>query len=66
MQTSLSYLVSFVGLGCMLFVYPLLSVFSHAVLVWGIPLLYLYLFLLWLGFIVVIAWVMYKMPAGDA
>ncbi len=34
-------------MGCLLFNYPLLFVFSHNTLVWGIPLLYLYIFITW-------------------
>lgn len=36
-------------LGCLLFNYPLLALFNKAVLVSGIPLLYAYIFLAWLG-----------------
>ncbi len=42
-------------LGMVLFNYPILSLFNRSVLVFGIPLLYLFLFLLWLGFIALIA-----------
>jgi hypothetical protein len=34
-------------LGCLLFNYPLLSLFTGFTSVWGIPLLYAYLFLAW-------------------
>ena len=37
--------------------YPLLALFSKTVLWFGIPLLYLYLFVLWLVFIIFIAFV---------
>jgi hypothetical protein len=33
--------------GCLLFNYPLLSLFSRDGLVWGIPLLYVYIFITW-------------------
>jgi hypothetical protein len=42
-------------LGLMLFMPPLLAVASKDVMVWGIPLLYLWLFGSWLGLIVVMA-----------
>jgi len=35
--------------------YPLLALFDHRVLLAGIPLLYLYLFVLWLAIIVLMA-----------
>jgi hypothetical protein len=37
--------------------YPLLALFSKTVLLFGIPLLYLYIFVLWLVFIIFIAFV---------
>ena len=42
-------------LGCLLFNYPLLALFNKAALVFGIPVLYAYVFGAWLGFIVLIA-----------
>jgi predicted permease len=42
-------------LGCLLFNYPVLALFNKAAVVFGIPLLYAYLFLAWLGFIVLVA-----------
>ncbi len=38
-------------LGWLLFNYPLLAVFSRHAFIFGIPLLYLYLFSAWLGLI---------------
>ena len=43
------------ALGCLVFNYPLLALFSKTALWYGIPVLYLYLFILWLLFIVCIA-----------
>jgi hypothetical protein len=37
--------------GCLLFNYPLLSLFSHEGMVWGIPILYVYIFLAWAALI---------------
>ncbi|HXV99463.1 MAG TPA: hypothetical protein VEC93_13655 [Anaerolineae bacterium] len=37
--------------GCLLFNYPLLSLFSQDGMVWGIPILYVYIFLAWAALI---------------
>jgi predicted permease len=42
-------------LGCLLFNYPLLALFNKAAAVFGIPLLYAYIFLAWFGFILLVA-----------
>ena len=42
-------------LGCVLFNYPVLSIFNRAVLIGGIPLLYIYLFSAWAAVIVLTA-----------
>lgn len=42
--------------------YPLISIFNKPQLVSGIPLLYLYLFFVWLGGIVLTAFVIEKNP----
>lgn len=42
-------------LGCLLFNYPILSIFNRAVLIGGIPLLYIYLFTVWAVVIALIA-----------
>jgi hypothetical protein len=44
-------------LGCLLFNYPLLAVFNKSGLVFGMPILYAYIFLAWLGFIGLIAFI---------
>jgi len=41
--------------GCLAFNYPLLALFSKSMLWQGIPVLYLYLFVIWILFIVLIA-----------
>jgi hypothetical protein len=43
------------GFGCLAINYPLLALFSKISLSYGIPVLYLYLFGLWLLFIIFIA-----------
>ncbi len=40
-------LVALFLLGCLLFNYPLLSLFASDLRIWGIPLVYVYLFLAW-------------------
>jgi predicted permease len=42
-------------LGCLLFNYPVLALFNKAAVVFGIPLLYAYIFLAWLGLILLVA-----------
>lgn len=42
-------------LGCLLFNYPLLALFNKTATVFGIPVLYAYIFLAWLGFVLLIA-----------
>jgi hypothetical protein len=41
-------------LGCVLFNYPILTLFNQRVALFGIPLLYLYLFVVWTAVIVAI------------
>jgi hypothetical protein len=41
-------LVALFFLGALLFNYPILSIFNHATLVFGIPQLYLFFFISWL------------------
>jgi hypothetical protein len=45
-------LVALCVLGCFLLSYPLISLFNLPRLVWGIPVLYAYLFFVWLVLIV--------------
>ncbi len=42
--------------------YPILSLFSKSKLIFGIPVLYLYLFLFWAVFIILIAFILEKQP----
>jgi len=42
-------------LGCLLFNYPLLALFNKSAAVFGIPVLYAYIFVAWLGFILLVA-----------
>jgi hypothetical protein len=37
--------------GCLLFNYPLLSIFSQEGLIWGVPVLYVYIFTAWAALI---------------
>ena len=43
--------------GVVLFNYPLLTLFNSPRTIAGIPLLYAYLFLVWAGFIGLMAWI---------
>ncbi|NGZ04750.1 MAG: hypothetical protein G8237_00155 [Magnetococcales bacterium] len=56
-------LVVLIVLGVLAINFPMLSLFSQPRTVWGIPVLWLYLFLFWLGFVVMIALVMRRGPA---
>ena len=53
------FIAGFIGLN-----YPVMSIFNHLVLLLGIPLLYLYIFLVWLTIIVLLAVIMEK-SRGD-
>ncbi len=53
-------------LGCVLFCYPMLSIFSAGSLVFGIPLLFVYLFCVWLGLIVLIYLATRDRPPSEA
>jgi hypothetical protein len=44
-------------LGCLVLNYPLLSLFARDVEIFGIPLLYAYVFIVWGLLIVLLAWV---------
>ena len=44
-------------LGVVLFNYPILSLFNRAASAFGIPLLYVYIFLAWGGLIALVAWI---------
>lgn len=44
-------LLAFFFVGCLLFNYPLLRLFSQGGLVWGIPVLYVYIFITWTALI---------------
>ena len=50
-------LICLFGLGCLLFNFPLLSIFNLPVRIFGVPLLYVYLFVAWGLLIGLVAWV---------
>ena len=50
-------LVAIFLMGCVLFNYPVLSLFSRHGEVSGIPVLYAYVFATWIGLIALMAWV---------
>lgn len=43
--------------GCVLFNYPVLSLFDRAATVLGVPLIFAYLFAAWAGLIILMVWV---------
>jgi hypothetical protein len=43
--------------GCLLFNYPLLSLFDSGGSLFGVPLLYAYVFFAWAGLIAMMAWI---------
>ena len=53
-------LAALFALGAVLFNYPLLALFNRAVMVAGVPLLYLYVFLAWALLITLMALVVEK------
>ena len=61
-NTVILFVVGFLALN-----YPLLSIFDAATLVLGVPLLYVYLFLVWLALIVATAVVVqrHESPVGS-
>ena len=48
------------ALGCLLFNYPMLALFNVRASLFGIPVLYMYLFVAWALVIVLMAWLMRK------
>jgi hypothetical protein len=50
-------LVALFLLGCILFNFPILALFNHAGAVFGVPVLYAWLFGVWLALIALMAWV---------
>jgi len=44
-------LVALFMLGCLLFNYPLLTLFASDIRIWGIPLVYVYLYFAWAALI---------------
>ena len=44
-------------LGVLLFNYPVLSLFNKATSAFGIPIVYVYIFLAWAGLIGLVAWI---------
>jgi len=55
-------LVGLFLLGCVLFNYPFLYLFNHPLQVFGIPLLYLYVFAAWALLIGLMVWVIEGRP----
>lgn len=53
-------LVFFSAIFCVLLLYPVLSIFNRSSLIWGIPILYLYLFVAWIFIIAVLFYMVRK------
>jgi hypothetical protein len=49
-------LIALCMLGCLLFNYPILALFNRAATVFGIPILYAYIFVVWAVLIALMAW----------
>lgn len=58
------YLIVLFIAGALALNYPLLALFDHLLLPFGVPLLYFYLFLAWLAVIVLLAVVVEKQDGG--
>lgn len=54
-ERSRDWLLALFVVGVLVFNYPLLDVFDRPLLVFGVPLLYLYLYGIWLALIVALA-----------
>lgn len=50
-------LVAVFLIGCILFNYPVLSLFDRVSLLFGMPMVFVYLFFAWAGLILLTAWV---------
>ena len=59
-------LIAVLIVGLLALNYPLLSLFSRAKLVFGVPLLYLYIFAVWYIFIVCVALILARPAARSA
>ncbi|GAB4361588.1 MAG: hypothetical protein Kow006_32470 [Gammaproteobacteria bacterium] len=58
-------LVALFIVGVLALNYPLLHLFGKGAFVFGLPVVYLYLFLVWMVIIVCLALVLERRPAGD-
>jgi hypothetical protein len=65
MENRKERLVALVLAGALALNYPLLYVFSDAKLLFGIPVLYIYLFACWAAFIGAAALIIERSPAGE-
>lgn len=63
-QSNYSRLIAIFFLGVLLFTYPILSLFDYPRMMFGVPLLFLYLFCVWSGLIFLIYLVM-RVPSNS-
>ncbi len=61
----LERLIALTALGIFLFNYPILGLFNQSGFLFGIPILYLYLFFIWLTFLGLLIWTLYSNPSGQ-
>jgi hypothetical protein len=61
-NTAIDYqrLIALFLFGWSLFNFPLLSLFNRPATLWGIPLLYIYVFIAWAALIALVAWVAHR------
>jgi membrane protein implicated in regulation of membrane protease activity len=59
-------LVALFALGIVLLSWPLLTAVNHPRALFGIPLLVLYLFVVWAGIIGAVCWVVRRAETGDS
>lgn len=55
-----SRLTAVFAIAFLAFNFPILALFGKGTLLWGIPVLYLYLFAAWLALILLTAWLVHK------
>jgi len=58
-------LVAVFMVGCVLFNYPVLSLFDRALVLFGAPLVFVYLFAVWAALIALMAWVVERRERPD-
>jgi hypothetical protein len=52
-------------LGCLIFNFPIISLFNHDIFIFGIPILFIFLFFAWGLFIIVMVFITRILPKGQ-